>query len=369
MNRVFRFLFVGGISLLLVGLGLAQGARSAVGVLIRPHVYAALERDLLQYQADVEARFPVRLQFVRGNWSTPDDVRAVVRQLHETEQVEGVILVGALPMHRFHMHDFDNPNPLFYEDYELEFVDADGNGVPERYRGTPNPKLWVANIRGVEGEHRDGIDVLRRFFAKTRAYYSGRTRVERRALAVTDTDWPEGANEFARAVGRPLFGADSVDVLNGPEATPDSIFGAMGRRNYRMFYIQVHSGPTEQETAGGPLTSAAIEQLRGGALFTVNHGCSNCNWMKNQKLEPGRNTGMSWVFGEGIGQALVGNVRIGMVYGQDALYAALLRGATVGEAYLAAKRSGEAEMHREYRDGTIVSGVLLLGNPFLKMTE
>ena len=74
---------------------------------------------------------------------------------------------------------------------------------------------------------------------------------------------------------------------------------------------------------------------------------------------------MSWVFGKGVGQAVVGNVRTGMVYGQQAIYERILAGDYLGKAYLAGKKAGEAEMHREYPNGEVVAGVLFIGNPFL----
>lgn len=355
--------------LLVLAACLAVGAHAApkdkVAILVRKKTYALLGNEIRQYKADVEMRFPVTLEIVEGTWTTPAQVRTSVKSLHQNKQISGVILVGAMPMHRFHMHDFDNPNPLYYEDYDLKFKDQDGNGIPETYIGTPQLKVWVANLRGVEGETDDGIEVLRRFLRKTHAYYTGKLKIEPRALAVTDSDWPEGANQFSANVGQKLFGQDGVDVLNSQEATPKTIYGALARRAYTMFYVQLHSSPLEQETSAGPLRSKDIANIANGALFTVNHGCSNCNWMKNQSVERGRNTGMSWVFGKGIGQALVGNVRVGMVYGQEALYERILAGDYLGTAYFALKASAEAEMHREYPKGDTVSGVLFLGNPFL----
>jgi hypothetical protein len=76
---------------------------------------------------------------------------------------------------------------------------------------------------------------------------------------------------------------------------------------------------------------------------------------------------MSWIFGQSVGQALVGNVRTGMVYGQAALYQGLLKGDYLGKAYLAAKQSAEAEMHCGYPKGDTVSGVIFMGNPFLRI--
>lgn len=339
--------------------------KDKVAILVRSSTYASLGKELKQYKADVEKRFPVSLEIVTGTWTTPDQVRTSVKNLHQKQKVSGVVLVGAMPMHRFHMHDFDNPNPLYYEDYDLQFKDKDGNGIPESYVGTPNLKVWIANLRGVEAESDDGIEVLRTFLNKTHAYYQGKQKVEPRALAVTDSDWPEGANLFSANVGQKLFGKDGVDVLNSKGATPKTIYGAFARHTYSMFYIQLHSTPTMQDTCEGSLLSKDIVNIPTGALFTVNHGCSNCNWMKNQSVEKGRNTGMSWVFGKGVGQAVVGNVRVGMVYGQDALYERMLAGDYLGRGYFALKQSAEAEMHREYKNGDVVAGVLFIGNPFL----
>lgn len=149
--------------LLVLAACLAVGAHAApkdkVAILVRKKTYALLGNEIRQYKADVEKRFPVSLEIVEGTWTTPAQVRTSVKSLHQNKQISGVILVGAMPMHRFHMHDFDNPNPLYYEDYDLKFKDQDGNGIPETYIGTPQLKVWVANLRGVEGETDDGIEV------------------------------------------------------------------------------------------------------------------------------------------------------------------------------------------------------------------
>jgi hypothetical protein len=340
-------------------------ARDQVALLIKRAGYSRLSKEIEQYKRDVEARFPVRIHVVQGGWVGPEEVRTAIKSLRRTLKVSGVVLVGAVPMHKFHMHDFDNPNPLFYEAPDLRFVDSNGDGIADAYVGRPELKLWVANLRGVEGENDEGTEVLRTFLNKTHAYYAGATKIERRALAVTDSDWPEGANIFSENVGQPLFGKGNVDVLNCKEATAKSIYDAFSKHAYTLFYVQLHSTPTRQDTSQGSLLSKDIAEIPTGALFTVNHGCSNCNWAKNQTLEKGRNTGMSWVFGKGVGQAVVGNVRTGMVYGQEALYARILAGDYLGKAYLAGKAAAEEEMHREYPNGDVVAGVLFIGNPFL----
>lgn len=44
-------------------------------------------------------------------------------------------------------------------------------------------------------------------------------------------------------------------------------------------------------------------------------------------------------------------------------------GDRLGHAYLAAKSEGEMEIHRDYPDGSIVSEMLLLGDPFWKFNK
>lgn len=52
-----------------------------------------------------------------------------------------------MPMHRFFMHEHANPNPVYFEDFDLRFVDKNKDGVDDAYEGKPQLKLWVANIR------------------------------------------------------------------------------------------------------------------------------------------------------------------------------------------------------------------------------
>ena len=339
-------------------------AKDHVTLMVDLGVYKELKQEILQYKSDVELNFPVQLTIVKGDWDTPDELRADIRKLYYKKNLKGVILTGALPMHKFYMQDIAIPNPLYYEAFEMEFVDRNGDGISDAYIGKPDLKVWVANLRGVEGAEDQGIYILREFFNKTHAYYSGKQNIERRALAITGKDWPDGANEFADKIGLTLFGSNSVDVLSCNEATRTAIFDAFKNHTYSMFYIQIHSNESSQKMEPGTIYSKEIAEITTGSVFTINHGCSTGNWAK-AALKGERNTAMSWVFGQGIGEATVANVRTGMVYGHDSIYARILNGDYLGKAYLAGKKAGELEMNNEFPDGSIVSGVTFIGNPFI----
>jgi hypothetical protein len=338
--------------------------KDQVVALVNRKAYSLLKDKLLQYKSDVEAKFPVQLNIVKGNWTNPEEVRNTIKDLYKRKTIGGVVLVGAIPMHRFYMHDFANPNSLFFEDFNLEFVDSNDDGIADFYKGAPDLKVWVANLRGVENPLDQGIDVLRAFFDKSHAYYSGKQTIEHRVLAVTGKDWPGGADWFSGFMGESVFGKNNVDILGSEQVSSTSVFDAFRKHTYTMFYLQVHSSATEQRMEGVSVSSAEIAEISTGSLFTVNHGCSTGNWLKaDAKGE--RNTAMSWVFGRSVGQAVIANVRTGMVYGQESLYERILAGEYLGPAYFACKKAAELEMHNEYPNGEIVAGVTFIGNPFI----
>jgi hypothetical protein len=340
--------------------------RDQVALLVNQSAFESLSAQIKTYQQDVEARFPVRIHVVRGAWKSPDEVRSEIKALYGKKNISGAILVGAIPMHRFFMHGFPNPNPLYYEDFEMTFVDRNKDGISDGYTGKANPKLWVANMRCEVDGRNEGIDGLIAFFAKTHDYYLGKQKIEQRALAISGSDWPGGGNWFADNVGKKLLGNNDVDVLEGKNVTLTNMRTAINAHAYTMCYIQVHSSWTQQGFEDGNLNPSEISAFKTGALFTVNHGCSTANWARNEAEGNGPNTAMSWVFGKGIGQAVVAGVRTGMVYGQNRMYESLLAGNYVGKAYLETKRAAEEEMsHGDKDPGDIFAGVLFIGNPFL----
>lgn len=362
-----------GVGCLLAITALVAGPLSAaepdrVAILLREPTAKALEEPLRTYTRDVEQRFPARLQIVAGDWKTPEEVRAAIKDLHGKQQVSGVILVGAMPMHRFYMHEFANPNPLYYEDFDLKFSDRNSDGVADGYQGQPRLKVWVANLRCSVNSNDDDIDTLKRFFAKTHTYFHAGKAMEPRALALSASDWPEGGTWFMEQVGGKLINRSAITVLESKACTLRSAGKALARGNYALTYIQVHSDWNAQSMEDGDLTAEQVAQLKTGSLITINHGCSTGNWMHNEAEKTSPNMAMSYVFGPNIGQAVIAQVRTGMIYDQEALYDGLAAGDCIGKAYFKTKQQAELRfMKGDHIPGDIVSGILLIGNPFVRI--
>lgn len=122
-----------------------------VAILLNEPTLKALAEPLRTYIADVEARFPVKLEVVARDWKTPQEVRTSISGLHRKDPIAGVVLIGAMPMHHFFMNGHPNPNPLYYEDFDLEFVDRNADVVDDAYKGKPGLKVWFGGRSRVAG--------------------------------------------------------------------------------------------------------------------------------------------------------------------------------------------------------------------------
>lgn len=91
-------------------------------------------------------------------------------------------------------------------------------------------------------------------------------------------------------------------------------------------------------------------------------------WTKSEQDHNGPNCAMSWVFGKHLGQAVIAQVRSGGIGGDDIIYARLRAGDYLGKAYLPCKQAHEIEASLgDHIPGDIVSGILMIGNPFLAL--
>jgi hypothetical protein len=364
MKSLFTFLY------LLIASTLPAAEPDRVAILLREPTLKALAEPMRIYIADVEQRFPVKLQVVARDWQTPEEVRAAIKNLHDQGGISGVILVGAMPMHLFFMHEHPNPNPLYYEDFDLRFVDKNKDGVDEAYQGKPQLKLWVANLRATEKANDDDLPALGRFFTKTHDYYTGKVVPEPRTLLFSSEepteDWAGSGDWFKRRGGTRFSAPGDVTILEGKSCTHKAALAAFKKHSYSLTCVALHSDETGHALFDEDLMAQEIFDFKTGSLITISHGCFAANWTKTEHDHNGPNCGLSWVFGKHLGQAVVGQVRSGGVGFDNLIYERLRAGDYLGKAYLPCKQAHEIEHAMgDHAPGDIVSGILMIGNPFL----
>ena len=159
-----------------------------------------------------------------------------------------------------------------------------------------------------------------------------------------------------------------MTLLEGEECTHEAAIEAFQRHSYSLTCVALHSDETGHALYDEDLFAREIADMRTGSLITISHGCFAANWTKTEQDNNGPNCGLSWVFGNHLGQAVVAQVRSGGVGFDDLIYARLRVGDYLGKAYLPCKQAHEIEASPgDHVPGDIVSGILLIGNPFLQL--
>jgi hypothetical protein len=157
-----------------------------------------------------------------------------------------------------------------------------------------------------------------------------------------------------------------VTLLEGKACTHKAALEAFKKHSYSLTCVALHSDETGHALYDEDLMAQEIAEMRTGSLITISHGCFAANWTKTEHDNNGPNCGLSWVFGKHLGQAVVGQVRSGGVGFDNLIYERLRAGDYLGKAYLPCKQAHEIEHAMgDHVPGDIVSGILMIGNPFL----
>ncbi len=164
----------------------------------------------------------------------------------------------------------------------------------------------------------------------------------------------------------PIFRAGGCDVAGRARLARTSALEAFKKHSYSLTCVGLHSDETGHALYDEDLMAHEIAEFKTGSLITISHGCFAANWTKTEHDNNGPNCGLSWVFGKHLGQAAVAQVRSGGVGFDDLIYERLRAGDYLGKAYLPCKQAHELEAHPgDHAPGDIVSGILMIGNPFL----
>jgi outer membrane protein assembly factor BamB len=338
-------------------------------VLVEDRVYDDVKEAIDRYVEDVRAAFGFELAVERGTFASAAALREYLRDYHRRSPIQGVILVGLHPYAMWEMKSGEKgPAPLYYCDLDGEFTDSDGNGFLEKHTwGTyPYPEIWVSWIRSPVGS----VEDYRRFFDKCHAYFTGDLGVPRRALAYVSHDWWMSCSDISKNLTS-IFGPENVTSVGGREVrTQGEEYLRYLDEPYAVLDLWSHSGPLAHFLDTGPrspVESKEILHTRGGGLIGFFWACHF-----GDIDEAGEEYGSTsaYLFGEGIGQAVIGVTRsIGTEY-HEVMYRGLSQGLPLATSYLAYLR--EAYVDPQYQHSwnqdppeNFVFDLILFGNPFV----
>lgn len=187
----------------------------AVLVVCQSEIYDSVSFEISRYISDIQRAFgcAVELQTLSGSASVVTLKEKIVTA-YNNSNIDGVVLIGDLPVAFFYHEKYDQTFPC---DYYL--MELDGEWKPLTHDSlevfTENPDNWgielfVGRISTTNSGVRDELTALRNYFDKNHAYWSGETEIsEQRALTATDRDW--ASSEYFHDDIQYLYGAEKFD--------------------------------------------------------------------------------------------------------------------------------------------------------------
>jgi hypothetical protein len=309
---------------------------------------------------------------------TPEELRALLRDAHTSQRIEGALLIGSLPVAWFQVKDdfgqdgyAEWPVDLFYMDLDGTWLDTmrydphdtlvpGHDGVYDVHTGNLMPEIYVGRL--MPNGLGDSLQALRNYFRKDNAFRHDTIALVPRALVFVDDDWQSYAPEWSRDVGI-LY--PERTTYTEPETTRAPVY----RRNLDTVQAWVsvfahswshgHGFYYNQHRQMDYYYGSEYTTQDPPANFYNHFACSFGRY-----TDTGYGAGRS-IFNPNYGLAAVASTKSGGMLDFSHFYAPLARGQTLGMAfrewfsYITAQGIGPAELCWFY-------GMTLLGDPFLR---
>jgi len=347
-------------------------APGVVAIIVDQSIYNDIQSAISTYVSDVTSLYAnVTLLVYQSSATTPESLRGFLHDIHQSQNIQGAILVGSLPYARWELPWGEECSlPLFYENLDDIFLDQDSDGLYDYHDWGSNEgvEIWVSWIRPPS---QDPVSALQAYFGKTHDYYSGNYSMSKRGLLVITHDWGGAGDGMREALGE-LYGED-IDQLGGCEgcyAKLEPYLELYANNDYGVQNLWAHSSDTGHQFDADPgepnwLSSTDLATLTRGPQFSVIWGCSVMNFTGG----PGEIFATRYIMGTHNGLAALGVTRGIGTPAQELLIPMLPQSANLGDAVFQYLNLVTAEdyIYEQYPDElhTFMWDIALVGDPFL----
>ncbi|MCD5383835.1 T9SS type A sorting domain-containing protein [candidate division WOR-3 bacterium] len=356
-----------------------DGKAGTVAIITEQSIAPSLTAEISQLITNLQLEgYTVKSYGVSGG--TPDHLRSLLRALHTTDNIEGALLIGNLPIAWFQVkNDFD---VFGYQEWPVDFyyMDLDGSwydslkydpvdtlvpgqdGIYDGHSGHLAPEIYIGRLlpTGIG----DDTLLLQNYFYKNNAFRQGTIELQHKALVYVDDDWFPWA---------PWWAADVALLYSNTLVVYDSNTTRASDYRVRLDTVRAwvsvfaHSWPDahvfdyNNQTQKDYYYSIEYTSQNPPANFYNFFACSFARY-----TEAGYGGGHS-IFNASYGVGSIGSTKIGSMLDFHAFYLPLSQGKTIGEAFrdwfihIASDGITFMELCWHY-------GMTLLGDPFLRPT-
>ncbi|MGB7054324.1 MAG: T9SS type A sorting domain-containing protein [bacterium] len=301
---------------------------------------------------------------------TPETLRTFLNGIYAGDSIEGVLLIGDLPVAWFEVYDFGGsltqfPMDLFYMDLDGTWLDtiSTGNGRYDGHTGSMKPEIYVGRLlpTGI------GVDtvVLKNYFEKNQDYRDGLLTLPERALVFVDDDWYSWALQWTMDVT--LLFPDTMSYWD-PETTRASLYRERLDTLQAWVSVFAHSWPAGHQFVFNNgaqydyyYASEYVSQNPPTCFYNF-FACSFCRYTDN-----GYGGGRA-IFNDDYGIGVIGSTKSGSMLDFDYFYRPLGQRANLGQAFKYWFDCIYDSVGMSFDRLCWHYGMTLLGDPFLKPT-
>ena len=208
-------------------------------IFINNTIYNAIKASIDQYVLDV-GRDGYWATIYTVNGGSPAELKSFI----QSQNPQGVLFVGALPIAWFEMdddfHDVHSEFPcdLFYMDTNGIWIDPDGDGLYSDVTGEIHPEIWAGRLWTPTLNGND-TDLINDYFKRNHLFRLGQLGHSYSALAYVDDDW----QGFDDCEMDELFPSSQITKYTNPDTTDADLYKAEVNTLRSWVQLCAHSSP------------------------------------------------------------------------------------------------------------------------------
>ncbi len=259
-----------------------------VGVVVNKDLWNSVKGAVEGYVADVEKieKKTVWLEKDKFNESnTCEELKADIKAQFTSGDLEGVVLIGDLPIASYNLHEKDFfggefqtrgfPTDLFYMDMDGSW--SGSNGSYSGHSGNKEGEIWISRITAsvLENHFDDEVTMVNEYLARVKARMYGQDEIPFKYVIAGQNQsghWPSLENNNMGDLGygqanTDTYGAASIGDAGVAKAWKESLVEG---REYGFVYS--HSSPTSHAIGFG-ISDQVSEEMN--CRFFNSFACSN----------------------------------------------------------------------------------------------